>query len=379
MNWIVSLEIQHTKKNEDATTMNIEQDILFANILIVDDQSSNVTLLEKMLKHAGYMNVIGITDSRQAVSQYLQHDVDLLLLDIRMPHIDGFGVMNDLQDAISDDYLPILVLTAELAAETKAKALCNGAKDFLTKPFDQLEVLQRIHNILEVRLLHKQVKKQNRDLEAIVKQRTQELADSRFEIIQRLGRAAEYKDNETGNHILRMSKFSQMLAKATGLPKADADMILSASPMHDIGKIGIPDHVLLKPGKLDKDEWTIMKTHVDIGVDLLSGSTSPLMLMAKNIALLHHEKWDGSGYPNGLAGKDIAIEGRICALCDVFDALTSERPYKKAWPIEDAVALIKEQSGKHFDPELVTLFEGILDEVLEFRSEHMDELEFLVN
>lgn len=287
--------------------------------------------------------------------------------------------MNDLQDAISDDYLPILVLTAELAAETKAKALCNGAKDFLTKPFDQLEVLQRIHNILEVRLLHKQVKKQNRDLEAIVKQRTQELADSRFEIIQRLGRAAEYKDNETGNHILRMSKFSQMLAKATGLPKADADMILSASPMHDIGKIGIPDHVLLKPGKLDKDEWTIMKTHVDIGVDLLSGSTSPLMLMAKNIALLHHEKWDGSGYPNGLAGKDIAIEGRICALCDVFDALTSERPYKKAWPIEDAVALIKEQSGKHFDPELVTLFEGILDEVLEFRSEHMDELEFLVN
>ncbi|OUR89567.1 two-component system response regulator [Methylophaga sp. 42_8_T64] len=358
--------------------MNIEQDILHANILIVDDQAPNVTLLEKMLKHAGYKNVKGITDSRIAVSMYLQHDVDLLLLDIRMPHMDGFEVMSTLQDIVSDDYLPILVLTAELAIETKAKALCNGAKDFLTKPFEQLEVLQRIHNILEVRVLHKHMKKQNQDLEAIVIRRTQELADSRYEIIQRLGRAAEYKDNETGNHILRMSKFSEMLAIAAGLSQAESDMILNASPMHDIGKIGIPDRVLLKPGKLDAEEWAIMQTHVTIGADLLSGSNSPLMLMAKNIALLHHEKWDGSGYPNGLAGENIAIEGRICALCDVFDALTSERPYKKAWTVEDTMTLIKEESGKHFDPTLVTCFESILDEVLAYRSEHMDELEFQV-
>ena len=358
--------------------MNIEQDILHANILIVDDQAPNVTLLEKMLKHAGYTSVKGITDSRLAVSMYLQHDVDLLLLDIRMPHMDGFEVMSKLQDTVSDDYLPILVLTAELATETKAKALCNGAKDFLTKPFEQLEVLQRIHNILEVRVLHKLMKKQNQDLEEIVIRRTQELADSRYEIIQRLGRAAEYKDNETGNHILRMSKFSEMLARAAGLSKDESDMILNASPMHDIGKIGIPDRVLLKPGKLDAEEWAIMQTHVTIGVDLLSGSNSPLMLMAKNIALLHHEKWDGSGYPNGLAGENIAIEGRICALCDVFDALTSERPYKKAWTVEDTMTLIKEESGKHFDPKLVTCFESILDEVLAYRSEHMDELEFQV-
>lgn len=355
--------------------MNIEQDILNANILIVDDQSPNVTLLEKMLKHAGYTNVWGLTDSRQAVSMYFQHDIDLLLLDIRMPHLDGFDVMNKLQDSVMDDYLPILILTAELAGETRAKALCNGAKDFLTKPFEQLEVLQRIHNILEVRLLHKHVIKQNQSLEVKVKQRTKELADSRFEIIQRLGRAAEYKDNETGNHILRMSKYSQMLALAAGLSRVESEMILNASPMHDIGKIGIPDHVLLKPGKLDAEEWKIMQSHVTIGVDLLSGSDSPLMIKARNIALLHHEKWDGTGYPEGIAGEDIAIEGRICALCDVFDALTSERPYKKAWTVEDAVAYINEQSGKHFDPALVVLFEGILDEVLAFRNQHMDELE----
>jgi putative two-component system response regulator len=360
-------------KISGSSSVNIEQEILLANILIVDDQAPNVTLLEKMLKHAGYSNVEGITDSRKAVEMYFDNDVDLLLLDIRMPHLDGFDVMSQLQDAVTDDYLPILVLTAELAVETRAKALCNGAKDFLTKPFEQLEVLQRIHNILEVRVLHKHVKRQNQNLEETVIKRTRELAHSRFEIIQRLGHAAEYKDNETGNHILRMSKFSQMLARAAGLSQAESDMILAASPMHDIGKIGIPDRVLLKQGKLDEEEWAIMKTHVNIGVDLLSGSDSPLMVMAKNIALLHHEKWDGTGYPNGLAGEDIAIEGRICALCDVFDALTSERPYKKAWPVEEAMSFIKEQSGKHFDPNLVTLFENIQDEVLVFRSEHMDE------
>lgn len=360
-------------KHDGLSPINIEQDILHAKILIVDDQAPNVTLLEKMLKHAGYTNVTGITDSRNAVSTYLDNNVDLLLLDIRMPHLDGFDVMSQLQEAVSDDYLPILVLTAELAVETRAKALCNGAKDFLTKPFEQLEVLQRIHNILEVRLLHNQVKAQNQNLEETVMKRTQELAHSRFEIIQRLGHAAEYKDNETGNHILRMSKFSQILARAVGLSQAESDMILAASPMHDIGKIGIPDRVLLKRGKLDKEEWAIMKTHVNIGVDLLSGSESPLMILAKNIALLHHEKWDGTGYPNGLAGEDIAIEGRICALCDVFDALTSERPYKQAWPVDDAMAFIREQSGKHFDPKLVTLFENILEEVLAFRNKHMDE------
>jgi len=344
-----------------------------AHILIVDDQIVNVKLLEKILSNAGYQNIFSTTDSRQAVDLFLEHDIDTLLLDIRMPHMDGFEVMSELNNHLSDDYLPILVLTAEITSEVRAKALQSGAKDFLTKPFDQLEVLQRIHNILEVRLLHKQIRHQNEQLEAEVRKRTLELENSRYEVIERLGQAAEFKDNETGNHILRMSKYSRLLAQAYGLPNDEVDLIFLAAPMHDIGKIGIPDHVLLKPGKLDPEEWTIMQTHVELGGELLSGSDEiPLMEKAKNIALSHHEKWDGSGYPNGLSGEEIPIEGRICAVCDVFDALTSERPYKEAWSVEKAMDLIRSESGKHFDPSLVPLFDSILEDVLAYRAEHLD-------
>lgn len=354
--------------------MENQPNIKSANVLIVDDQLLNIKLLEKVLRQAGFTNIFSTTDSRQAVPLFLEHQVDLLLLDIRMPHMSGFDVMAKLKQVISNDYLPILVLTAELTSEVRAKSLEGGAKDFLTKPFDQLEVLQRINNILEVRLLHNQIKHQNEILEDEVKKRTLELEKSRYEVIERLGQAAEFKDNETGNHILRMSKYSRLLAQAKGLPEDQVDLIFLAAPMHDIGKIGIPDNVLLKPGKLDPDEWTIMQTHVTLGAELLSGSDEiPLMKTAKNIALTHHEKWDGSGYPNGLSGEEIPIEGRICVICDVFDALTSERPYKKAWPIEKAMGLIREESGRHFDPSLVPLFESIMDDVLAYRAKHLDE------
>ena len=346
--------------------------ILDANILIVDDHAANVALLSKILKQAGYQNVFSTTDSEQALALYQDHNIDLLLLDIRMPRLDGFEVMLQLQSLVNHDYLPIIVLTAELTKETRSKALSRGAKDFLTKPFDYEEVLLRIRNILEVRILHNQIRQQNENLEDAVKKRTQELEDSRLEIIQRLGVAAEYKDNETGNHVLRMSKFSQLLAKAAGLSDEFADIILYTAPMHDIGKIGIPDRVLLKPGKLDAEEWEIMQSHVTIGGEILSGSDSKLMVTARNIALSHHEKWDGSGYPNGTSGEDIPIEGRICAICDVFDALTSERPYKEAWPIEKAMNLIREESGRHFDPTLTILFENILDDILYYRNQHID-------
>jgi putative two-component system response regulator len=352
----------------------LEQRILQANILIVDDQIVNIKLLEKILSQAGYTNVFSTTDSRQTVEMYKQHDIDLLLLDIRMPYLDGFDVMALLQNEVAgtEDYLPILVLTAELTSETRSRALTAGAKDFLTKPFDQVEALQRIRNILEVRLLHKRITQQNIELESKVKERTLELENSRLEIIRRLGLAAEYKDNETGNHVLRMSLFSQMLGKAIGFTDDHAETLLNAAPMHDIGKIGIPDRVLLKPGKLDEEEWKIMQSHVEIGAELLSGSEHPLLSMARNIALTHHEKWNGTGYPNGLAGEEIPIEGRICAICDVFDALTSERPYKEAWPIEKAMDLIRKESGVHFDPNLVEKFELILEDVLAVRKRHMD-------
>lgn len=346
--------------------------IFSANILIVDDQIVNVKLLELIYKKAGFSHIFSTTDSRQVVDMYQTHDIDVVLLDIRMPHLDGFEVMEKLQAITKNDYLPILVLTAELTTETQKKSLSSGAKDFLPKPFDQQEVLLRTKNIIEVRLLHKQISQQNLILEAEVKKRTQELEDSRLEVVQRLGLASEYKDNETGNHILRMSKFSRAIAKAIGFSDNNAEMIRCATSMHDIGKIGIPDRVLLKSGKLDAEEWKIMQSHVTIGNELLSGGDSPLLKMAKKVALTHHEKWDGSGYPNKLSGENIPLAGRICAISDVFDALTSKRPYKEAWPIEKAMTVIKEESGKHFEPRLVDVFEKILPEILSIRAEHLD-------
>ncbi len=343
-----------------------------ANILLIDDEPLNIILLEKIFKRAGYQNIYASTDSREAVGLYVKHQIDVLLLDIRMPHLNGFEVLAELKNTVEEDYLPVLVLTAELTSETKIQSLAGGARDFITKPFDKLEVLQRTKNIIEVQLLHKKILQQNKNLELEVQKRTQELEDSRLEVIQRLGLAAEYKDNETGNHVLRMSKFAQLLASAAGFSDEDTETILCAAPMHDIGKIGIPDRVLLKPGKLDKAEWEIMQSHVEIGVQLLSGGHSPLLEMARIIALTHHEKWDGSGYPNGISGLDIPIEGRICAICDVFDALTSMRPYKQAWSVDKAMVLIKNERGKHFDPKLVDNFESILPEIISFRAEHQD-------
>ncbi|MBL4693148.1 MAG: HD domain-containing protein, partial [Magnetovibrio sp.] len=206
-----------------------------------------------------------------------------------------------------------------------------------------------------------------------LQKRNLELDKTRLEVIRRLGRAGEYRDNETGMHVVRMSKSSQVLALAAGLGEERSQQILHASPMHDVGKIGIPDGILLKPGKFEPDEWEVMKTHVEIGTDIIGNDPSQLMQLARLIALTHHEKWDGTGYPNNLKGVDIPIEGRICAICDVFDALTSERPYKKSWSVEDAVNLINEQSGKQFDPDLVVLFNECLPQMLEIREKYADE------
>jgi len=346
---------------------------LTANILIVDDQEMNVRLLEKILENAGYTHITCTTESRDVEKLYQENDFDLLLLDIRMPHMDGFAVMEKLNTIEKDSYVPVLVLTAQNDQETRLHALELGAKDFLTKPFDQTEVLLRINNLLEVRLLHQQQLNQNRVLDERVKERTRELNETRLEVIRRLGRAAEFRDNETGYHIIRMSKFSQIIAVNHGLSTDQAELILNASPMHDIGKIGIPDQILLKPGKLDKQEWEIMKTHAAIGADILSGHNSELMNMASEIAMNHHEKFDGSGYPYGLVGEDIPITARIVAISDVFDALTSVRPYKKAWPVEEAVAEIHNCAGKHFDPALVDTFDKSLPEILDVRSQYQEE------
>jgi len=345
--------------------MITEQERHDAKIFIVDDIAANTKLLEKMLKQAGFTQIRSTNDSRQAVPIYIEFQPDLVLLDLKMPHLDGFQVMEKLRVIEEHSYAPILVLTAQIDIRNRMRALKSGAKDFLGKPFEQAEALARIGNLLEVRLL-------NKTLEQKVRERTEELNQTRLEVIRRLGRAAEYRDNETGNHVIRMRKYSALLGREIGLDDEKCELILNASPMHDIGKIGIPDNVLLKPGKLDAKEWEIMKTHVTIGGILLSGNDSELMLMARTIALQHHEKWDGSGYPKGIKGEEISLVGRIIPVCDVFDALTSERPYKKAWTVEEAMAEIKNQSGAGFEPILVEKFQRILPEALKIKAIYSD-------
>ncbi|NQV57695.1 MAG: response regulator [Rhodospirillales bacterium] len=350
-----------------------------ARILVVDDNATNVQLLETMLSHAGYENVQTTTDPTAVLDLYKKWNFDLILLDIRMPKMDGFEVMGALRQVVNEDYLPILAITAQTDMETRLRALKEGAKDFVNKPFNHLEVLNRIENMLKIKTLNNERRWQNEILEAKVRERTVqleernlELHDTRLEIIRRLGRAGEYRDNETGMHVVRMSKGCQQLALAAGLGEEFSEAILNASPMHDVGKIGIPDHILLKPGKLDADEWEIMKTHSAIGADIIGEFDSEVMQMAHAIALTHHEKWDGLGYPNGLKGEGIPIVGRISAISDVFDALTSERPYKKPWTTEDALNFINENSGSQFDPDLVQVFNGIYNEILAIRTDFAD-------
>lgn len=347
-----------------------------ARILIVDDQKPNVILLDRMLRADGFTNVVSTTDPREVEALYRAEPCDLILLDLAMPHLDGFAVMARLSaiqpEVEPGSYLPILVLTAQPDRETRLRALKAGAKDFVGKPFDTLEVMTRIRNMLEVRLSHVQLQAQNARLDELVTQRSRELDEARLEMIRRLGRAAVYRDNETGQHIERMSGYCACIARKLGLPEKDCALIAVAARMHDIGKIGTPDHILLKPGKLDADEWVIMREHTTVGHEILSGSDSPRMQAAATIAHAHHEKWDGSGYPAGLAGEAIPLYGRIASICDVFDALTMERPYKRAWPVKDAAAYIREQSGQHFDPRIVKIFLAALPEIEEIKQRYAD-------
>jgi putative two-component system response regulator len=343
-----------------------------ASILIVDDQPANVLLLEKVLHAAGYHALRSTTDSREVARLYQESPPDLVLLDLSMPHLDGFAVLEQIKKFEHGSYAPVLILTAQADRTSRLRALQAGARDFLTKPFDQVEVLTRISNLLEVRLLHNEVRKHNLGLEEKIRERTKELHETQLEIVRRLGRAAEYRDDDTGFHIIRMSRSAAMLGEAAGLDQKECELLLHATPMHDIGKIGIPDHILLKPAKLTAEEWELMRMHPTIGGDLLSGSSSPLLQMAEAVARTHHERWDGTGYPDGLKGEEIPLAGRICSICDVFDALTSDRPYKKAWGVEAALAEIDRLSGIQFDPRLVQCFRRIVPAILSIRSQYPD-------
>lgn len=339
-----------------------------SRIMIVDDELANLKLLEKMLRAEGYTNLVSISDPRQVRDAYCAEPTDLILLDLNMPFMNGYDVMAQLKELEDPLLPPILVLTAQGSRDFLMRALNEGARDFLSKPFDRYELLARVRNLLEAHLALRLTFDKKGVLEEMVRKRTAEVIQSRLEIVQRLGRASEYRDNETGRHILRMSHSAALLARQLGWSKERCDLMLYASPMHDLGKIGISDTIMLKPARLTDEEREIMETHTTIGADILAGSNNELLETARVIALTHHEKWDGSGYPRKLAGEAIPMEGRVAAIVDVFDALTSIRPYKKAWPVEEAVEDIRENSGTHFDPSLVNHFMTILPGILKIKE-----------
>ena len=327
-----------------------------ARIVVCDDTETNVRLLERMLAASGYTNVVTTTESSRVLALCEEAEPDLILLDLHMPPPDGFEVMRLLEPMFEGRWLPIVMLTADTTGEAKQRALSGGAKDFLTKPLDTVEVLLRIHNLLEARFLHAQLDEQNARLEWTVTEREHELDMARLEVLQRLALAAEYRDDVTGEHAQRVGRTSALLYTALGLPEEEVRLIRHAATVHDVGKIGIPDAILLKPDRLTQEEYEAVKAHVDFGYRILSGSDSTLLQMGAEIARTHHERWDGSGYPAGLSGEGIPLSGRVVAVADVFDALTHERPYKAAASPADALASIEADRGRGFDPTVVDAF-----------------------
>ncbi|HEX5474049.1 MAG TPA: HD domain-containing phosphohydrolase [Vicinamibacterales bacterium] len=326
-----------------------------ARLLIVDDEPNNVEILRRFLTRAGYERIESTTDPREAAERYVQTRPDLILLDLHMPHLDGLQVMAQLGQIAEATYLPIVILSADVTPEARREALSRGAKDFVNKPFQQDEILLRIATLLETRFLYLQIQSQNQILEAKVRERTRALEDAQVEIVERLAMAAEFRDDNTGQHTRRVGQMSALLARQLGLPDAQVSLIRRAAPLHDVGKIGIPDAILMKLGRLTPEEFAVVKTHTTIGARLLSGGKFPLLRLAEEIAFSHHEHWDGSGYA-GLCAADIPLAGRIVTVADVFDALTQQRPYKPAWPIGEAMAEIDRQRGRQFDPEIVEAF-----------------------
>ena len=333
-------------------------------ILIVDDTPDNIDVLVGALK-AEYEIKAAVNGKRALQIARDNPKPDMILLDVMMPEMDGYEVCRRLKAEPVTSEIPVIFVTALNDAADERYGFDLGAVDYITKPIRPALVQARVQT-------HLALYDQNREQAKKIALRTEELQRTRLQIIQRLGRAAEYRDNETGFHVIRMSHYSRLIASAYGGNSNWVDLIFNASPMHDVGKIGVPDKILLKPGKLDAEEWRIMQKHTEFGAEIIGDHSTALMTLSRSIALTHHEKWDGSGYPNGLAGEKIPLEGRIVAIADVFDALTSDRVYKKAWKVEDAVGLIEDDSGHHFDPDLVGLFLEVLPDILKIKESYKD-------
>lgn len=347
-----------------------------SKVIIVDDEPVNVKLIKKYLKEFGYSECIGITDSREAVQRILEENPSLVILDIVMPEVNGLEVLRELRANPNGKFIPILILTASIDRKTKIRALELGATDFLGKPVDVAELAPRVRTALIAKHHQDELSTYATRLEAAVLERTAELQKSRQEVIECLARAADYRDNDTGRHVLRVGRYAGIVARHLGWDNRAVQLLEQAAPLHDIGKIGIPDNILLKPGKLTPEEFSKMQEHSKIGLHILISSIassskeehsmelpqrtywkqSPILEAAATIALTHHERWDGTGYPQGLAGEEIPMVGRIVSVVDVFDALSSARPYKPAFPLEKCFELLNEGRGTQFDPQVLDAF-----------------------
>jgi len=333
-------------------------------VLIVDDTPDNISLLKAALMDEYAIKVA--TRGAKAIEIARSMPVDLILLDVMMPEMDGFETCARLKGDPVTRGIPVIFVTARGEVDDEAKGFDCGGVDYITKPISASIVRARVRT-------HLSLFDQSRALEYRVQERTAQLKQSRLDILNRLGRAAEYRDNETGLHVVRMSRFCKIVALAYGLPEEEAELLLNVAPMHDVGKIGIPDRVLQKPGRLDPEERKVIETHCQIGREIIGQHPSRLLSASASIAYTHHERWDGTGYPQGLKGEEIPLFSRILAVADVFDALTSVRPYKRAWPVEEALTEIKACSGSHFQPELVEAFLDCLPKILEVKQQFADD------
>ncbi len=336
-----------------------------AKLLIVDDTPENIDVLVEVLKNE-YRIRAAINGEQGLKIARLASAPDLILLDVMMPGIDGFEVCRQLKADPTTCHIPIIFVTAKITTRDEIEGFALGAVDYITKPISPPVVLARVKT-------HLALYDQNRELDRKVREQTRDIHDTRLKIIQRLGRASEFKDDNTGLHVIRMSHYARVLGLASGMSDTMADMLLDAAPMHDIGKIGIPDRILQKCQPLDEEEWRIMQTHTQMGQDIIGDDDSELLKMANAVAISHHEHWDGGGYPYGVAGDAIPIVGRIVAIADVFDALTSVRPYKDAWPIDDAVNYLQQHAGTQFDARLVSLFIDELAQILAIREQYFEQ------
>lgn len=378
-----------TEKISGAMREPEEVEVTSSHVMVIDDEAINVKLVRKVLQEVGFVQFSDVTDPREALSRIRQASPDVILLDIMMPHINGLEILEAIRATAQLKHVPVLILTASVDRETKLEALELGATDFLTKPVDRAELIPRVRNALKMKACHDHFRNYSTHLEETVRQRTEEVVNSRLQIVHCLAKAAEFHDDVTGRHIIRVGRYAGLIGEELGLSSHEAQLLELAAQLHDVGKIGIPDSILRKEGALTPEEFTIvqehcvmgksvfddqqerqdsvMREHSILGSKLLGTSNSPLLRLAARIALTHHERWDGEGYPIGLSGEDIPLEGRITAVADVFDALSGKRCYKDAYPMDRCFELLEEGRGTQFDPMVLDAFLRRRDDVIDIQ------------